>query len=146
MGYLQKIAGTIAVIFIIIGGVMYMLSIGNKDMLERAKKTLIFAIAGLAIVVAAPLFYQEIKAIFDTGSPGSALQKVLENVLKLLLSIVGFLAIISLIIGSIWMFSSAGDEERYKLGKKTAVYSIVGITIAVAALIIVNQVISLISG
>ena len=145
-GYLSKIAGTIAVIFIIIGGVMYMMSIGNKEMLERAKKTLIFAIAGLAIVVAAPLFYKEIKAIFEGGSPGSALQQVLANVLKLLLSIVGFLAIITMIIGSIWMFSAVGDEERYKMGRKTVAYSIVGITIAVAALIIVNQVIALIGG
>ena len=97
-------------------------------------------------MVAAPLFYQEIKAIFESGSPGSALQKVLDNVLKLLLSIAGFLAIISMIIGSIWMFSAAGDEERYNLGKKTAIYSIVGITVVVAALIIVKQVIALITG
>lgn len=146
MSYLQLIAGTIAVIFIIIGGIMYMMSIGDKNMLERAKKTLIFAIAGLAIVVAAPYFYKEIKAIFEGGSPGSALQQILANVLKLLLSVVGFLAIISLIIGSIWMFSAVGDEEKYKLGKKTATYSIVGLIIAVAALIIVNQVIALIRG
>ena len=146
MSYLRTIAGTIAVIFIIIGGIMYMMSIGNKEMIERAKKTLIFAIAGLAIVVAAPLFYQEIKAIFGGGSPGSALQQVLANVLKLLLSIVGFLAIISMIIGSIWMFTAVGDDEKYKLGRKTATYSIIGLVIAVASLIIVNQVIALIGG
>src|SRR4030042_2498317 len=35
MGYLKGIAGTIAVIFIIIGGIMYMISAGNKDMAER---------------------------------------------------------------------------------------------------------------
>jgi len=144
MSYLQKIAGAIAMIFIIIGGIMYMMSIGNKEMIERAKKTLIFAIAGLAIVVAAPLFYQEIKAILGGGSPGSALQGILTRVLQLLLSIVGFLAIISMLIGAIWMFASCGDEERYKLGKKTVIYSIVGITIAAAALIIINQVIALV--
>jgi len=146
MNYLQLIAGTIATIFIIIGGVMYMMSIGDKDMLERAKKTLIFAIAGLAIVVAAPYFYKEIKAIFEGGSPGSALQQILANVLKLLLSVVGFLAIISLIIGSIWMFTAVGDDEKYALGKKTATYSITGLIIVVGALIIINQVIALIRG
>ena len=37
MGYLRGIAGTIAVIFIIIGGVMYMISGGSKEMMERGK-------------------------------------------------------------------------------------------------------------
>lgn len=144
MRYLQGIAGTIAVIFIIIGGIMYMLSGGSKDMAERAKKTLIYAIAGLAIVLAAPLFYQEIKAVLSGGSPGSALQQLLMNILRLLLSIVGFIAIISMVVGAIWMFTAVGDEERYELGKKTATYSILGLVIAVAALVIANQVVSLV--
>ena len=144
MKYLQGIAGTIAVIFIIIGGIMYMISGGSKDMAEKAKKTLIFAIAGLAIVLAAPLFYTEIKAVLSGSSPGSALQALLLNILKLLLSIVGFLAIISMVVGSIWMFTAVGDDERYELGKKTAGYSILGLVIALSALIIAQQVTSLI--
>jgi len=146
MAYLQGIAGTIAVIFIIIGGIMYMVSGGSKETAERAKKTLICAIAGLAIVLAAPLFYTEIKAVLSGNSPGSALQALLLNVLKLLLSIVGFLAIISMVIGAIWMLTAVGDEDRYELGKKTAGYSILGLTIALAALIIANQVKSLLGG
>ena len=144
--YLRGIAGTIAVIFIIIGGIMYMVSGGSKETAERAKKTLIFAIAGLAIVLAAPLFYTEIKAVLSGNSPGSALQSLLVNVLKLLLSIVGFLAIISMVVGAIWMLTAVGDEERYELGKKTAGYSILGLTIALAALVIANQVKTLLGG
>lgn len=146
MKYLQGIAGTIAVIFIIIGGIMYMVSGGSKETTERAKKTLICAIAGLAIVLAAPLFYQEIKAVLSGSNPGSALKTLLTNVLKLLLSIVGFLAIISMVVGAIWMFTAVGDEERYELGKKTATYSILGLVIALASLIIANQVTSLVGG
>lgn len=149
MGYLKGIAGTIAVIFIIIGGIMYMLSAGNKDMAERGKKTVTLAMAGLAIVVAAPTFYREIMTILGGSTSnisGLSLQQIAMNVLRLLLSLVGFLAIISMIIGSVWMFSAAGDEDRYELGKKTVTYSIVGIIIAVASLIIVNQIKILIGG
>lgn len=144
MVYLRGIAGTIAVIFIIIGGIMYMVSGGSKETAERAKKTLIYAIVGLAIVLAAPLFYQEISAVLSGNSPGSALRQLLENILKLLLSIVGFLAIISMVIGAIWMLTAVGDEERYELGKKTAGYSILGLVIALSSLIIAQQVSSLI--
>lgn len=146
MSYLRGIAGTIAVIFIIIGGIMYMVSGGSKETTERAKKTLICAIAGLAIVLAAPLFYQEIKAVLSGSNPGSALQQLLLNILKLLLAIVGFLAIISMVVGAIWMFTAVGDEERYELGKKTAGYSILGLVIALSALIIANQVTALLGG
>lgn len=146
MNYLRGIAGVIAVIFIIIGGIMYMLSGGSKEMTERAKKTLICAIAGLAIVLAAPLFYQEIKAVLSGNNPGSALQAILLNILRLLLAIVGFLAIISMVVGAIWMFTAVGDEDKYELGKKTAGYSILGLVIALSALIIANQVTSLLGG
>jgi len=139
-GYLQGIAGTIAVIFIIIGGIMYMVSGGSKEGTERAKKTLIFAIAGLAIVLVAPYLYNEIKALLDGSSPGSKLVEILTNILKLLLSIVGFIAIITMVVGGIWMLTAVGDDERYELGKKTATYSIVGLVVALAALIIATQV------
>lgn len=146
MSYLRGIAGVIAVIFIIIGGIMYMVSGGSKETTERAKKTLICAIAGLAIVLAAPLFYQEIKAVLSGNNPGSALQQILMNILKLLLAIVGFLAIISMVVGAIWMLTAVGDEDRYELGKKTAGYSILGLVIALSALIIANQVTNIIGG
>jgi len=146
MSYLQGIAGTIAVIFIIIGGIMYMVSGGSKETTERAKKTLIFAIAGLAIVLVAPYLGTEIKSILDGSSAGSKLTTLLTNILKLLLSIVGFLAIISMVVGAIWMLTAVGDDDRYELGKKTATYSIIGLVVALAALIIATQVKNLIGG
>jgi hypothetical protein len=140
------VVGPLAVIFIIIGGIMYMLSGGNKEAAERAKKTIIYAITGLAIVILSSYFYNEIKTILDGSSTSSQLQTILNNVLKFLLSIVGFLAIIAMVVGSIWMFTAAGNEERYELGKKTAGYAILGLAIAVASLIIAQQVGNLISG
>lgn len=146
MTYLQGIAGTIAVIFIIIGGIMYMVSGGSKETAERAKKTLIFAIAGLAIVLVAPYLYTEIKALLGGSSAGSTLTTILTNILKLLLSIVGFLAIITMVVGGIWMLTAVGDDERYELGKKTATYSIVGLVVALSALMIATQVKNIIGG
>jgi len=149
MGYLKGIAGTIAVIFIIIGGIMYMLSAGNKEMMERGKKTLLYAIAGAAIVLAAPTFLKEIMTIIGGSAPGIgglSLQQIALNVLRLLLSIVGMLAIIGIIIGASWMLTAAGDKDRYELGKNTVTYAIVGIAIAVGALIIVQTIQSIVGG
>jgi type IV secretory pathway VirB2 component (pilin) len=149
MNYLKGIAGTLAVLFIIIGGVMYMLSAGNKEMMERGKKTLIYAMAGAAIVIAAPTIYNEITTILggpSSGIGGLSLAQILTNALKLLLSIAGTLAIISMVLGAIWMFTASGDKERYELGKKTVTYAIVGTIITVGSLILVQQIATLIGG
>ena len=46
-------AGVVAVIFIIIGGIRYTTSVGSPKALENAKKTLIYAIAGLVLSMSA---------------------------------------------------------------------------------------------
>lgn len=43
------IAGLVAVIFVIIGGINYITSTGDSAKLEKAKKTIIYACIGLAI-------------------------------------------------------------------------------------------------
>lgn len=149
MKYLKNIAGSIALIFIILGGIMYMVSAGNKEMMERAKKTLIYALAGFAIVVASSTFTSEIQTALGgsaTSTGGATLAQIALNVVKLLLSIVGSLAIISIVLGAIWMFTAGGDKERYGLGKKTVIYSVVGVTIVLSAIIVLNQIKTLVGG
>jgi len=149
-GYLNAVAGTIAVVFIIIGAAMYMMSMGGKDTAERAKKTIMYAVGGLAIVVAAPVFWKEISNVLGGNPSGiattSSAVRIAMNVLGLLLSIAGSLAIIGLIVGGIWMFSAAGDEGRLKSGKAAVKYSLLGIVIAVGALVIAQQIVQLMGG
>jgi type IV secretory pathway VirB2 component (pilin) len=147
LDYLKKLAGVIAVIFIVIGGIMYMLSSGNVQRTERAKKTVTYAIVGLVIVVAAPVFLKEILSITGSnisGSEGPTLHQIALNILNFLLSIAGLLSIISTLIGAIWILTAYGNVERIELGKKTVAYSIIGTAIAISSLIIAQQVAQLV--
>jgi len=149
MSYLKKIAGSIALIFIILGGILYMVSAGDKERMEKAKNTIVYAIAGFAIVVASSTFTTEIQNVLGssvTSTSGTSLSQIALNVVKLLLSIVGSLAIISIVVGAVWMFSSVGDKERFELGKKTVIYSVVGVTVVLTAIIILNQIKALAGG
>lgn len=47
------LAGTIAVIVIIIGGIMYATSAGNSGNVTKAKNMLLYSVVGLVIVIAA---------------------------------------------------------------------------------------------
>jgi hypothetical protein len=145
--YARGTAGTIGVIFIIIGGIKYILSGGNVKRLEAAKKTVTYAIAGLAIVIAAPIFLNEILLIVGgniEGAGGPSLQQITINVLRFLLAIAGTLSIISMVVGAMWMLMAYGNEDRIELGKKTVKYSIIGTAITIGSLIIVQQVAAII--
>ena len=45
------VAGSLAVLFVIIGGYQYITSAGNEERAERAKKTLVNAIIGIVVIL-----------------------------------------------------------------------------------------------
>ncbi len=145
----------IAVIFIIIGGIMYMTSAGNEAMVTRAKKTWTGATVGLAIALASPTFLKQIKIILesnsDTGGSADAwvnkaltIKEIAINVLNFLLSIFGILAIIALVIGGGMYLTAYGDEKKIDSGKKIITYAIIGIVVALSALVVTRQIAGLI--
>lgn len=145
---LQGIVAIIAIIMIIIGGIMYMFSGVNEKSVETAKKIIGGAVIGLAIIVAAPAFLKELLGVLggtnipvdSSISNAPSLKTIAENILKVLLSIAGILAIIGLMVGSVFYTTAYGDEDRMKKGKDIVVASIIGVLIAMAALVIVSQI------
>jgi len=145
----------IAVIFIIIGGILYMSSAGNETMVKRAKQTWTGAVVGLAIALASPTFLKQIKEILNSNSTtgGSAdawvdkaltIKEIAMNVLEFLLSVFGVLAIIALVIGGGMYLTAYGDEKKIDSGKKIITYAIIGIVVALSALVVTRQIASLI--
>lgn len=51
VNFLLLVAGAVAIIFLIIGGIRYMVSSGNSDQIEKAKHTILYAIIGILIVI-----------------------------------------------------------------------------------------------
>jgi hypothetical protein len=148
MNYVKMIAGTVAVLFIILGGVMYMISGGNKGMSERAKNTLIYAITGLVIVVAAPLFLSDMLLILKGGgsSGSSKLMVVALNVLRVLLACIGVFGIMGLLNGAVIMFISSGDEKTIDFGRSSVKYSLIAIALSFGSLILVKTFMGMILG
>lgn len=70
-------------------------------------------------------------------APG--VSSILLNVLQFLLSIIGILGIIGLVVSGLLYFFSAGDQKRIALAKRSAVGSVIGIIVALSALLLVTQ-------
>ena len=149
-----KIVVGLSLIFIVIGGIMYMVSSGNDEKMAKAKKIVIYAIMGLAITVGAAIFLKEIATalgirndLFTVGGDNiekledvEGMQTVMGKVISLLLTSLGMLGIIGLVIGGIWYLNAGGNEDKMEIGKKTLIYSVLGLVIAIGSLIIVKQI------
>lgn len=164
---LQGVIVVLAIVFLIVGAFFYITSAGNEQRVTTAKKAITASMIGLAIGVAAPSFLKEIYIVLggnaeinctacqaDPTSPdctscqaqNNAIQQapsivdIVLRVLNFLLSVFGTLALIMLVIGGVMYLTSAGDEKRVDTAKKIVKFSIIGIVVTLASLVIVRTI------
>lgn len=144
MSAIQKIIVVLALVFIMIGAVMILTSAGNSGMVEKGKEAITMALVGLALGVAAPSLLKELANIIGWGGAaglaGPTLSQIAVNVLNFLLGTMGILALIMMVIGAIMYLTSAGDEDRIDKGKEIFKYSVIGVLLAMSAMVLVTQV------
>ncbi len=70
------------------------------------------------------------------------LSDILLNVLNFVLMIVGVLAVLVVLVSGVMYITSGGDSERVAFAKKALVGGVIGILVAVLALVIVHAVTS----
>jgi amino acid transporter len=71
-GSLIYVAGPLAVLMIAIGGFQYVASHGDSTQMENAKKTIMFAIIGLIVIILSWAIVTNIATVFlSTGSVGT---------------------------------------------------------------------------
>ncbi len=143
---IRAVIVVLAVVFIVIGAVLYVTSAGNEDRMRTAKGAITAAMVGLALGLAAPSFLKEIGgALGWSGAIVSdpsvrTLSDIARSTLNFFLSIVGILSVIMLVVGGAAYLTAAGDESRAETAKKIVKWAIVGIAVTFASLTIVTQV------
>jgi hypothetical protein len=146
LNYLQGIIVVVSLIFIVVGAVLYITSSGDENRITMARKAITAALVGLAIGIAAPTFLNEIYIILEAkqvpSQVGTAtpLATIALNTLNFLLSIVGVIALIMLVSGGIMYLTAAGSEDQIDKGKKLVKAAIIGIAIALGALVMTKQI------
>ena len=152
LGYLQAIIVILSLIMIVIGSIVYMTAAGNDSKLSTGKLIITASLIGLALALAAPSFLKQIGDILGWTNTNvqnvqgaKTLIEILQSVLNFLLSIVGIIAIIMLVVGGIMYLTASGNEDKIKTGKTIVTYSLIGVAISLAALVIVTQVIGFFS-
>ncbi|MFZ1626495.1 MAG: pilin, partial [Candidatus Moraniibacteriota bacterium] len=148
LSFLQGFIVVLALIMIVIGGFLYITSAGVESRMTLAKNTILGALIGLALGIATPAILKEIGTILGwagfaaCAGVGTVLSliEIATKVLDFLLATVGVVSLIMLIVGAFMYLTAAGDESRIDTGKSIVKYAIIGITIALAALVLVRLV------
>lgn len=70
------------------------------------------------------------------------LMGTLETIINVIIAIIGFVAVVMIILGGISMITSQGDTGKVAKGRLTIIYGIVGLVIAILAFAIVNFVLT----
>jgi hypothetical protein len=151
MGTFQGMIIVLCLVFFIWAAIVYTTSAGNDERVKSAKGGMTAALTGLALGIAAPSILKTISMILDWNGEQAALadaptfSEISLRVLEFLLGVVGTLGLIMLVIGGVMYFGAAANEENVKSAKSTIKYAIMGIALALASMIIVRQIASLLS-
>lgn len=77
----------------------------------------------------------------DRNDNKNTLPALLRNIINLLLTVIGIIAVIMIIIGGIRYTTSGGDAGETKTARDTLIYAVVGLVIAIMSFALVNFVV-----
>lgn len=141
--------GLAAVVVIVIAGIMLVLSLGDESAKDRAKRIILYAIAGLIIVaLAAGIVILVINATgagslfgpvprLGTAGGGNIRATVL-NILRTVLSFMALIAVVVIVIAGIMLVVSLGDEQAKDRAKRIIFYAVIGLLVILLASAIVR--------
>ena len=79
-----------------------------------------------------------IKGSADSLVSSSSIMEVILKVLKMLLTIVGIIAVLLVIVGGFQYITAAGNEEQAEKGKKAIFNALIGLVVVILSYAIVN--------
>lgn len=135
VGILYSVVMVITVLFLIISGFQFITARGDEEQIGKAKKSVMFSVIGLVIM---NLAYLVVGAFFapENGEivpriDANKMVEIIVQVSKVLLSVVGFIAILLLIFNGFSYITSRGEEEQMNKAKSGIVAAIIGLVIIV---------------
>ena len=133
---LLRLAGLAAVIGLIVSGFKYATSSGNPQKVSGAQKSLINALSGLALAVAATLIVESIHNRLTGDVPGGVLPKAepaVTDIIGFVMLLIGLVSLLMIVIQGMRYALSRGNPEKVAQAKNGIIYSLVGVVISVTS-------------
>ena len=124
---------------VLVGAIMYVISLGDEAKVARAKRIILFALLGLVI---AGVYWIGLAAVCEvTGvdaaacqdlpnTAGGGLTDLFINIQNIILYFIAAASLAAIVWGAIMYVTSLGDESKNAAAKRVILYAIVGLLIA----------------
>lgn len=110
----------------------------NKFKLAVLTLIAVFGVASVALPAYAQPVNEIRSGVNATGSDKTTLEVRIQDIVNLMLFILGAIAVIMIVIGGIRYTTSNGDSSAITSAKNTILYAVVGLIVAILAYAIVN--------
>ncbi len=142
---LLSIVATVAVLFMVIGGIKYITSAGNPEGIESAKNTILYSVIGTLLSIMAFAIVTFISNRLPTPTPMGPqlpIKQVVTSLTNGLLAIAGTIAVLFIIIGGFQYITSAGDPDAIEKAKNTILYAVIGLLACILSYAVINFVVT----
>lgn len=142
--FMESLLGGIAVFFIVLAGVRIISAMGNQEILDKNKKTLLWALAGLAVVVLSKNLILHFFFVTDATSGSISVNTSqgiidLAGVVNFLSTFVGIFAMVSMIGAGIVWTANFGNTEVADKSKKVLIGALAAVILSISSYAIVNS-------
>ena len=147
IGLIKYLVGTISVAVIVIAGYTIVTSSDKQETVKKQSKNIVYALIGLVVVMLAQVvqyaivgdrdLYGALQGNEDLVNRG---MEIINSLTRLLLYIIVPVAILMLVIGTIYYVISGGEANRAGQGKRIYLGTIIALLIAFAAYILVAEI------
>ncbi len=141
--WLIGLIGGILAIVILVSAIQIITSAGAPDRIKSAKERITQAAISLALLISFRVILGFFAPVVNGTIKTSSLDGVGELITyaaQLLSYLVGALAVIMIIVGGIQYITSGGSSDRVSSAKKTILYAIVGVILALSINVIITTI------
>jgi cell division protein FtsW (lipid II flippase) len=128
-----SLVAILSVAYLVVAAIQYVMSQGDHDKLERAKRQVIYALLGLILAISSWII---VTAVIFTDP--ITIENLAAPYINMAISLVGLAAAIYIIYAGYKYINSRGDEEAAATAKRQITFALIGVFIAGAAQIIVD--------
>lgn len=90
------------------------------------------------ILALTPIFLFLVSPVYAQSADVTKIQTFIENVIQVLVTLSGLVAVAFIVWGGIGYITSSGNPEALEKSKKTILYSVIGLTLVLGAFVISN--------
>ncbi len=163
-GGLSFVAGTLALVFTVIGGYIILTAAGNSERFATGKKAITYAVLGLLIIVGS---YQILTttiniltgaAVGQGGLPKITGDKLIDplgitdavpagdsiaifygqRIVGYLVNLLGVAVVVMYVYGGLLWMLAGGNEDKISQAKKTLLYATIGATVVLCSYILIK--------